>query len=383
MRYLRMGTVPAKHHTQFRQSDGSLYTEELFGTRGFSGRSSTLYHIHPPTRVSAVKRLEARVLEGIVDAPLQHRHLRTRKLTPSGDPVSGRIPLCFNNDVILSCVHTAEQMTYLFKNADSDEVLYVHRGAGRLTSPFGTLPYASGDYLVIPRGVVYQLVEDAVGTEIFVIESASPIEIPRRYRNEYGQLLEHAPYRERDIRGPETLETHDAGGAHDVRILARGAFHLYRYDFHPFDVVGWDGYVFPYAFSIHDYQPITGQVHLPPPIHQTFEAKNFVICSFVPRMLDYHPLAVPAPYNHSNIDSDEVLYYANDRFASRRGIEEGSVTLHPSGIPHGPQPGATEHSIGKTHTEELAVMVDTFYPLNLTPQALGIEAPDYPMSWLG
>lgn len=339
--------------------------------------------ISVPTQVAEIERLTERNPLVISEETLQPRHFKTRALPSAGDAVSGRVPLCFNGDVILSYVRTAAPMTYLYKNADGDEALYIHRGSGRLESMFGSLVYGPGDYLIVPRGVIYRLEEETLDTEIFVIEAAGSIEIPRRYRNEYGQLLEHAPYRERDIRPPETLETHRETGRHEVRVLARGVLQAYRYDFHPFDAVGWDGYVFPFAFSIYAFQPITGRVHLPPPIHQTFEARNFVICSFVPRMLDYHPQAVPAPYVHSNIDSDEVIYYANDRFASRRGIQEGSVTMHPSGIPHGPQPGATEDSIGKPRTEELAVMVDTFNPLHITPQALGIEAPDYPMSWKG
>jgi homogentisate 1,2-dioxygenase len=380
MRYVCLGEVPAKHHIQFRQPDGSLYKEQLFGTRGFSGRSSTLYHIHLPTQVAAFEKRAPRRIQKIEEA-VQHRHIRTGQFSAAGDAVSGRRVLFFNSDVILSCARTAEPMSFYYKNADGDEVLYIHRGSGRLESMFGSLAYRAGDYLVIPRGVIYRLAEDTPGTELLVVESRSPVEIPRRYRNEYGQLLEHAPYRERDIRVPDTLETYQERGRHEVRLLARDVFHAYYYDFHPFDVVGWDGYVYPFALNIHDYQPITGQIHMPPPIHQTFEARNFVICSFVPRMLDYHPQAVPAPYNHSNIDSDEVIFYANDRFGSRRGIEEGSITLHPSGLPHGPQPGATEASLGKTFTEELAVMVDTFYPLHTTAQALEIEDPEYPMSW--
>lgn len=382
MRYVRLGELPAKRHIQFRQPDGTLYKEQLFGTRGFSGPLSTLYHIHPPTQVSACERLGDVSPKPIPEEPLRHRHLKTRQVPARGDAVSGRVPLMFNNDVTLAFAHTAEPMPYLFKNADGDEVLYVHNGSGRLESMFGVIPYQSGDYLVIPRGTIYRLVEDRTGTRIFVIESRSPVEIPRRYRNEYGQLLEHAPYCERDIRVPETLETCREPGRYQVRIQARGALNAYHYDFHPFDVVGWDGYVYPWAFSIHHFQPITGQIHQPPPVHQTFEAHNFVVCSFVPRMLDYHPEAVPAPYNHSNVDSDEVIYYANDKFGSRRGIEEGSVTLHPLGIPHGPQPGATEASLGAKETKELAVMVDTFHPLHITPQAVEIEDPDYALSWL-
>ncbi|HIG48159.1 MAG TPA: homogentisate 1,2-dioxygenase [candidate division Zixibacteria bacterium] len=383
MRYVQLGDVPVKHHIQFKQPDGTLYKEQLFGTQGFSGRSSTMYHIHLPTCVSEIERIGERRLEAVPDDMLKHRHLKTRSFQAQGDAVSGRIPLCFNNDVILAYARTTDRMSYFFKNADGDEALYIHQGSGRLESMFGTLSYTSGDYLIIPRGTIYRLVEETVDTEIFVVESLSPIEIPRRYRNEYGQLLEHAPYRERDIRVPDTLETHRKDGRYKVRILARGIFHDYYYDFHPFDIVGWDGYVYPWAFNIHNYQPITGLVHMPPPTHQTFEAHNYIICSFVPRMLDYHPDAVPAPYHHSNIDSDEVIYYANDKFGSRRGIEEGSVTVHPSGIPHGPQPGATEASIGVKETKELAVMVDTFHPLQITKQALEVEDPTYAMSWKG
>ncbi len=381
MRYVRLGEMPQKHHVQFRQPDGTLYKEEVFSTRGFSGRSSTLYHIRMPTQVAGFERLEDRRTHPVQDEVLQHRHLKTHNLPQKGNAVSGRIPMMFNNDVLLAYVHTAEPMPYFFKNADGDEALYIHRGSGKLESIFGTIPYGPGDYLVIPRGTIYRLAEDEPGTRIFVIESASPIEVPKRYRNEYGQLLEHAPYRERDIRVPGTLQTNQESGHHEVRILARGIMNAYHYAFHPFDLIGWDGYVYPFAFNINDFQPITGQVHLPPPTHQTFEGENYVICSFVPRMLDYHPEAVPVPYNHSNIDSDEVLFYANDRFGSRRGIEEGSITLHPSGIPHGPQPGAVEASLGKTETMELAVMVDTFHPLYITKHALAMEDTNYPFSW--
>ena len=383
MRYVQLGDVPAKHHIQFKQPDGTLYKEQLFGIQGFSGRSSTMYHIHLPTCVSEIERIGERRLEAVPDDMLKHRHLKTRSFQAQGDAVSGRIPLCFNNDVILAYARPTDRMSYFFKNADGDEALYIHQGSGRLESMFGTLSYTSGDYLIIPRGTIYRLVEETVDTEIIVIESLSPIEIPRRYRNEYGQLLEHAPYRERDIRVPESLEPHREDGRYKVRILARGIFHDYYYDFHPFDIVGWDGYVYPWAFNINNFQPITGLIHMPPPIHQTFEARNYVICSFVPRMLDYHPDAVPVPYHHSNIDSDEVIYYANDKFGSRKGIEEGSVTLHPSGIPHGPQPGATEASIGAKETKELAVMVDTCHPLQITKQALEVEDPTYAMSWKG
>jgi len=319
------------------------------------------------------------------DTSLSHRHLKTADLPPFGDPVSGRIPLLVNEDVSIGFCRPAEPMNYFYKNADGDDLLFVQEGDGRLESIFGILPYRAGDYLVIPRGTIYRIVTESSATRMLIIESASAIEVPRRYRNEYGQLLEHSPYCERDIRVPEELETHDESERelerYEVRIKAHQHLTAYRYDFHPFDVVGWDGYLYPWAFNISDFEPITGSIHQPPPVHQTFEARNFVVCSFVPRMLDYHPNAVPIPYNHSNLDSDEVLFYVNEKFGSRRGIEAGSITLHPAGLPHGPQPGAVEASLGKMRTEELAVMVDTFRPLHMTRAAAAIEDGSYPFSW--
>lgn len=286
-----------------------------------------------------------------------------------------------NTDVSIGICLPTTPMEYFYKNADGDDLLFVHKGAGRLETLFGTLTFREGDYLVLPRGTIYRVVCSAGPSRLLVIESASAIEPPRRYRNEYGQMLEHAPYCERDIRVPESLDTQVANGSFEVRIKARGELTAYAYEFHPLDVVGWDGFVYPWALNIADFEPITGSLHQPPPVHQTFEGHNFVVCSFVPRMLDYHPDAVPVPYNHSNLESDEVLYYCNDKFGSRKGIEEGSVTLHPSGLPHGPQPGAVEASLGKTRTEELAVMLDTFRPLHLTRAALGLEDESYACSW--
>jgi homogentisate 1,2-dioxygenase len=380
-RYVQLGEVPRKRHTQFRKPDGSLYAEQVFGTKGFSGIASILYHHHPPTRVAdfaPVADLRPDVLD---HEPLHHRHLKTKEVPAKGDPVSGRTPLLVNDDVAIAFCRPTEPMEYFYKNADGDDLLYIHQGQGRLKTMFGTLPYREGDYLVIPRGTIYRLVAESPATRLLAIESVSAVEIPRRYRNEYGQLLEHAPYCERDIRVPETLETRDEAGNFEVRIKARGRLVAYEYDYHPFDLVGWDGYLYPWALNIGDFEPITGSLHQPPPTHQTFAGQNYVVCSFVPRMLDYHPDAVPIPYNHSNLESDEVLYYANGNFASRRGIEEGSITLHPSGIPHGPQPGAVEASLGKQRTEELAVMLDTFRPLKLTRAAVALEDETYPMSW--
>jgi homogentisate 1,2-dioxygenase len=303
-------------------------------------------------------------------------------MVPAGDAVTGRVPLMGNGDVVWAQAYVAEQMPHFYKNADGDECLFVHDGSGMLDSIFGSFQFQPGDYLVIPRGTIYRLTFDSLPVRMIAIESAGPIETPKRYRNEYGQLLEHAPYRERDFRAPDSLPMDTEAAESHLLIRARNRHTLYRYPFPVRDVVGWDGFVYPYAFSIHDFSPITGKLHMPPPIHQTFAAPGFVVCSFCPRMLDYHPEAIVVPYNHSNVDSDEVLYYCNDKFGSRKGIVEGSITVHPLGIPHGPQPGATEAAIGATKTEELAVMLDTHRPLYLTEAALGIEDPEYWQSWI-
>ena len=380
--YVKLGEIPKKRHTQFRKPGGGLYAEEVFGTEGFSGIASILYHANPPTQVESYKYLGDLTPETLDFEPLRHRHLKTENLKPHGDPISGRVALLVNDDVRFSLVKPTEAMEYFYKNADGDELLFVHAGAGRLETQFGTLPYREGDYLIVPRGTIYRAVAESPETTMVVIESAaSTIEPPKRYRNDYGQLLEHAPYCERDIRTPETPLFYEGTGRFEVRIKARGRLTAYFYEFHPLDVIGWDGYLYPWALNIADFEPITGSIHQPPPTHQTFEARNFVVCSFVPRLLDYHPDAVPIPYNHSNLDSDEVLYYVNGNFASRRGIERGSITLHPSGLPHGPQPGAVEASLGKTRTEELAVMLDTFRPLKMTKAAAELEDGAYPMSW--
>ena len=381
MRYVRLGQLPNKHHIQFRKPDGGLYTEQLVSTFGFSGPMSTTYHINQPTEVSGFEDRGSVAIEYLPDEPLRHRHLRTKSLKPCGDAISGRVPMMGNQDCEWHQLVVAEQMDTYFKNADGDEILFIHDGEGTFESIYGNIEFRPGDYIVVPRGTTWKLNFKSLPVRMLTVVSYGPVEIPRRYRNEYGQILEHAPYKERDFRPPSELVTHDERKPTQVLIRARKRLTLYTYPYHPFDVVGWDGYVFPYAFSIHDFQPITGKLHMPPPIHQTFHAPGFVVCSFCPRMLDYHPQAIVIPYNHSNVDSDEVLYYCNDKFGSRRGIEEGSITLHPLGIPHGPQPGATEASIGATKTEELAVMVDSFHPFKLTRNALEIEDPTYWESW--
>lgn len=380
-RYHRLGQLPPKRHIVFRKPDGGLYYEQVLGVHGFSGIQSITYHINMPTRVAGWEPKGSVKPQWLEHEPLRHRHFRTKKLKPCGDPINGRIAQMGNEDVVWHFCWAEEQMDYFFKNADGDELIFVHDGSGVLESMYGILRYKPGDYLVIPRGTTYRLVMDAPPTRMIVMQARGHIEIPRRYRNEYGQLLEHAPFMERDIRPPEELVTHDEKGEFKVLVKAGSELTEYTYDYHPFDVVGWDGYVYPWAFNINDFSPITGKLHMPPPIHQTFHADGFVVCSFCPRMLDYHPDAVPVPYVHSNIDSDEVLYYCNDKFGSRKGIEEGSITLHPTGIPHGPQPGVVEASLGATKTEELAVMMDTYRPLKLTKDAIAIEDDSYWKSW--
>lgn len=383
MYYHKLGNIPPKRHTQFRQPDGSLYKEELVSSEGFSNIYSNLYHINAPTRIKGIVKQEPYGAKRIDDYSLRQTHLNTSKVTSTGvDYLSARKVLLMNNDCSISiCSPTQRKMDYFYKNAEGDEVIYIHDGKGVLISQFGKLEIRQGDYVVIPRTVIYKLEFEEGPLRLLIVESASPIETPNRYRNELGQLLEHAPFCERDIRPPHELVTERSKGDFLMKIKKQGYLHHYMYDYSPLDLVGWDGFLWPYAFSIHDFEPITGRIHQPPPVHQTFQARNFVICSFVPRLFDYHPLAIPAPYNHSNIDSDEVLYYAEGNFMSRRGIERGSFTLHPGGLPHGPHPGTVEKSIGAKETHELAVMIDTFKPLYLTTDSLEFLDKNYPMSW--
>ena len=381
-RYVQLGNVPQQRHVAFRQPDGSLYSEQLLGVHGFAGMQSIAYHINMPTRVAKWEPKGKVAPIFLEHEPLRHRHLKTKLMKPSGDPISGRIALLGNSDVIWQQVWAANQMDYFYKNADGDDLIFMHDGTGVLESMYGDVVYKPGDYLVIPRGTIYRIKMDQTPQRMIVMQSAGHMETPKRYRNSYGQLLEHSPFSERDIRPPSELKTYDEKGDFKVLVRARGDLTEYTYDYHPFDVVGWDGFVYPWAFNINDFSPITGKLHMPPPIHQTFEAHGFVVCSFCPRMLDYHPNAIVVPYVHSNIDSDEVLYYVNGNFGSRKGIEEGSITLHPLGIPHGPQPGIAEASLGATRTEELAVMLDTFAPLKLTQEAVEIEDGTYWKSWM-
>lgn len=385
--YHRLGTLPPKRHTIFKSPAGAFYYEQLFGTVGFDGMSSLLYHLHRPTQVKAVLDTVDLRPQLAVEHNIQSRKLIGFDVPPADDFLQSRTPLLVNTDVVVGVAAPRQSLTdYFYKNADADELLFVHRGSGTLRTLLGNIPFVPGDYVLIPRGMIYQIAFDETGesanNRLFYLESTSPIYTPKRYRNWFGQQLEHSPYCERDFKLPQDLETHDETGDFVIKIKKEGILHTLVYATHPFDVVGWDGYNFPYALSIHDFEPITGRIHQPPPVHQTFETKACVICSFVPRLFDYHPQAIPAPYNHSNIDSDEVLYYVDGNFMSRNGIGPGVLTLHPGGIPHGPHPGAMKRSIGKTGTDELAVMVDTFRPLHLTTQAMGIDDGVYFQSWL-
>ncbi len=385
MFYLSLGNVPHKRHTQHRATDGSLYAEELFGVEGFTGRSSLLYHLVPPTRTHKVEAVRREKLDEADDDAHHHRLINTGQLQPKGDAIDGRIPLFFNNDVVMGVARPAEAMPrdVFYRNGQADEMVFVHEGTGTWETNFGRFRYGPGDYLVIPIGTTWRLDPDqGAAQRMLWLETPSELEPPKRYRNDYGQLLEHSPYSQRDIRPPEFVAPRTDTGEYVVQVKVRDRVTAYHYRHHPFDVVGWDGYLWPYVFNIGDFEPITGRVHQPPPVHQTFQARNFVVCSFVPRKFDYHPLSIPAPYNHSNINSDEVIYYVAGNFMSRRGVAISSFTLHPAGIPHGPHPGTAEASIGKEATEELAVMVDTFHPLRLTKQAAGMEDERYPYSWL-
>lgn len=381
--YHKMGKLPAKRHVVYRKPDGDLYSEELVGTLGFSGVSSLVYHLHPPTMVREYG--EPYSVEPQVAV---HRNLRLLSfqgfaLDPVSDWLQSRKVLFLNHDMSIGIAAPQSSMTdYFFKNADSDELLFIHNGSGKVKTMLGDIAFGYGDYVLIPRGTIYQMEFDTQDNRVLVIESHGPVSTPRRYRNEYGQFLEHSPFCERDFRMPENLQTHDEKGEFKILIKKQGYIYPYIYASHPFDVVGWDGFYYPYAFSIFNFEPITGRIHMPPPVHQNFEGRNFVICSFVPRMYDYHPDAIPAPYHHSNLDSDEVLYYVDGDFMSRNDVKPGQFTLHTGGLPHGPHPGAIDRSIGKKETNELAVMIDPFHPLQITQDALELEDSGYYRSWI-
>jgi homogentisate 1,2-dioxygenase len=381
--YYSLGKFPNKRHIVFRQPNGNLYAEELVSTEGFSNVYSLLYHIHPPTLVKSVGEPWDVSPAIAIAKNLKHHSFQGFMVPAEKDYIKSRRIMMTNSDLQIALAAPTQSMDYYYKNGDSDEMIFIHQGSGTLKSAYGKIKFGYGDYLIIPRGVIYQLEFDSAENRHFIIESHTPIVTPKRYRNEYGQLLEHSPYCERDIRKPVDLETFDEEGEFPIFIKKQGMIFPYVYQTPPFDVIGWDGNFYPWAFSIHEFEPITGRVHQPPPVHQTFEANNFVVCSFVPRLYDYHPQAIPAPYHHSNVDSDEILYYVDGDFMSRKNVKQGQITLHPGGIPHGPHPGTIEKSIGAKETKELAVMVDPFRPMMITKDALGIEDAEYHKSWLG
>ncbi|WP_191559263.1 homogentisate 1,2-dioxygenase [Metabacillus idriensis] len=383
MYYRQLGKIPQKRHTMFKKEDGSLYREQVMGTKGFSGTQSILYHHYMPTEIAKSELIRSYLPVYEEMDVLKHRHFFTNELQIKGDAIESREYILGNEDVLIGMIHATKPMESYCRNGDGDELLFVHVGTGTIETMFGVITYQPGDYINIPIGTIYRIVPaEGETTKCLVVESFSQITTPKRYRNEYGQLLEHSPFCERDFRGPEQLLTFETRGEFEVLTKSRGFIHKHIFNHHPFDVVGWDGYLYPWAFNIEDFEPITGRIHQPPPVHQTFEGHNFVVCSFVPRMYDYHPESIPAPYSHSNVNSDELLYYVEGNFMSRKGVKQGSITLHPSGIPHGPHPGKTEASIGKKETLELAVMIDTFRPLRIAKKAKEIEDINYMYSWV-
>ena len=381
--YHRLGQIPPKRHTQFRKPNGELYYEQLFGTVGFDGMSSLMYHLHRPTIIRSM----GETLDLRPQIAVQHnttpRRYQGFQVQPVSDYLHSRVPLFVNKEITMGlAAPSGSSQDYFYKNADADELVFVHRGTGTLRTQLGNIAFEKGDYLLIPRGMIHCFEFDGNDNRLLYLESNDPLYTPKRYRNWFGQLLEHSPYCERDYKLPTELETHDTKGSFEIKIRKQGILHSVTYASHPFDVVGYDGYNFPYGFSIYNFEPITGRVHQPPPVHQTFESKGFVVCSFCPRLYDYHPLSIPAPYNHSNIDSEEILYYVDGDFMSRNDVSPGQITLHPGGIPHGPHPGAYERSIGKTSTDEYAVMIDTFRPLAITQQAMALDDGTYYRSWM-
>lgn len=381
--YHKLGNIPQKRHTIFKSPEGNFYYEQLFGTEGFHGHSSLLYHLQRPTQLKEILKSYSVQPKIAIDKNIKSLLLKGFEIKPTADFLESRKTLLLNSDCQIGLAAPTESLTkYFYKNADADEMIFIHKGKGKLRTFMGNINFEYGDYLIIPRGMIYQIEFETSENRLLYVESFAPFYTPKRYKSSSGQLLEHSPFCERDFKLPTELETHDEKGDFIIKIKKEGMIHETVYANHPFNVVGWDGYNFPYGFSIHNFEPITGRVHQPPPVHQTFETSTFVVCSFVPRLYDYHPLSIPAPYNHSNIDSDEVLYYVDGDFMSRNNIEQGHITLHPKGIPHGPAPGAMERSIGQTVTQELAVMVDTFKPLMVTEAAMGIDDGKYYKSWV-
>lgn len=380
--YRQQGKIPPKRHTQFRKDDGELYHEHLMSAYGFSGPSSLLYHLRIPTRISDEELIQEIAWETEPEHHVRQRHFRLFELNPGGSPVLDRVPVAFNSDVSLSFVQPDKSDDFFYRNSAGDELIFVIDGSGVLESLYGELEYRAGDHLIIPRGILSRFRIGEGQQRYVVIESRDHIRVPKRYRTEFGQLMENSPFCERDIRAPVLSEPVDEEGEFELVIKRGNVLTRAIQTHHPFDVAGWDGFYYPWAFNIEDFEPITGRIHQPPPVHEAFEAAGWVFCNFVPRKFDYHPLSIPAPYNHSNVMSDEILVYANDEFMSRKGIEKGSMTLHPMGLTHGPQPGKYEGSIGKEETKEIAIMLDTFAPVKVSKAVLPAEDESYKRSWM-
>ncbi len=382
--YVKVGKVPPKRHITFYKDDGkSLYREELFSTLGFSGIYSNKYHIYMPTQVKKIGEITQNNSNDWLDAPLQYYHFFTEKKKTDGDIISSRNEFLKNDNCVISTANVSKDSDYFFRNSYAHELIFVHHGTGKFLSEYGSLHFEQWDYIIVPKGTTYQMKFDSYdNNKLMIIESSTPFDIPRHFRNEYGQLTEDAPYYERDFKVPQFTEPVDKQGDFELILKLRDRYFKYLLPNHPFDVVGWDGFLYPYTFNLKEYAPKVGKIHLPPPVHLMFTTRHFVICNFVPRLFDFHPQAIPAPYYHSNVDSDEVLYYVYGDFMSRKGIEEGSITLHPMGIPHGPQPGKTEASIGVKETDEYAVMIDTFQSLRVTKNVKDTMVENYNQSWL-
>jgi homogentisate 1,2-dioxygenase len=382
--YVQLGKVPPKRHTTFYKPDGkSLYREELFSTKGFTGIYSNKYHLYMPPQVESIGEIKQNDDKSWPDAPLQYYHFKTDSKKSKGNFIDARKEYLKNDHCIMSTAHVTEDTDVFYRNSYKHEIVFVHHGKGKFYSEYGVNPFEQWDYIVVPKGTTYQMkFDDFKDVKLFIIESDTPFDIPRHFRNEYGQLTEDAPYYERDFKPPHFTEPIDKQSKFDLILKVSNRTFKYQLPHHPFDVVGWDGFLYPYTFNLKEYAPKVGKIHLPPPIHLMFTTQHFVVCNFVPRLFDFHPQSIPAPYYHSNVDSDEVLYYVYGDFMSRTGVEEGSITLHPMGIPHGPQPGKTEASIGKKETDEYAVMIDTFTPLKVTRNVKETMVKDYHQSWL-
>ena len=378
MFYIKQGRIPSKRHIQYRKKDNSLFYEEHISREGFSSIYSNVYHHKMPTEIQEIgefydiKNIESR-------GKHKNRHYFTKKLNLSGDAIDSRKLLFFNDDLSIYKIHANDSMDYLYRNSHFDELFYIQSGKADFYSNFGKLSLLSGDYLVIPKGVIWKI-NTIENLSCLLVESRGPIEIPKKYRNSFGQFMEHSPFCERDVFTPLLQDPINKSNI-KLKIRLENGIQDYMLKNHPFDIVGWDGFYYPWKLNINDFEPITGSIHQPPPVHQTFEGRGFVVCSFVSRLFDYHPEAIPAPYPHSNVDSDEVIFYSMGDFMSRNGIEKESLTLHPAGITHGPHPGKYEGSIGKDKTEELAVMIDTFKPLKCSKGLNKSEDTNYSMSW--